>query len=154
MLPPRCSIHRAGASIWRPGQLTLCGIPFVPLSLSDVQVRRARPARELTCDEVNRGLSRQEALLGSLLQKLQRGAGLVCVDSGKLQEVKQKLTATLKDKVRCCPGGPCAVAIAEGHLVRLLHQAVNHLSKCYTTFHPPNVEGHPILSRQRRQYVA
>lgn len=85
------------------------------LSLSDLQqVRRARPARELTCDDLNRGLSRQEVLLGSLVQKLQRGTGLVRVDSGKLQDVKQKLTATLKDKVRCCAGGPsCALAIAD-----------------------------------------
>jgi hypothetical protein len=71
-------------------------------------VRRARPARETVCDDVNRSLSRQEALLGSLVQKLQRGTGLVSVDSGKLQEVKQKLTATLKDKVRCqCAGALC-----------------------------------------------
>lgn len=63
------------------------------------QVRRARPARETVCDDVNRSLSRQEALLGSLVQKLQRGTGLVSVDSSKLQEGKQKLTATLKDKL-------------------------------------------------------
>jgi hypothetical protein len=48
---------------------------------------------------VNRSLSRQEALLASLLQKLQRGTGLVAVDNGKLQDTRQKLTHVLKDKV-------------------------------------------------------
>jgi hypothetical protein len=76
-------------------------------------VRRDRPVRELTCDDVNRSLSRQEALLASLVQKLQRGTGLVTVDNGKLQDVRQKLTHVLKDKVcmtvcLCCADVLCA----------------------------------------------
>lgn len=63
------------------------------------QVRRDRPFRELTCDDVNRSLARQEALLGGLIQKLQRGSGLVSVDSGKLQDVRQRLAGSLKDKL-------------------------------------------------------
>lgn len=73
-----------------------------------MQVRRDRPVRELTCDDVNRSLSRQEVLLAGLVQKLQRGTGLVCVDNGKLQDVKQKLLIALKDKVRMC----CTVHLA------------------------------------------
>jgi len=65
-------------------------------------VRRDRPFRELTCDDVNRSLARQEALLGGLIQKLQRGSGLVSVDSGKLQDVRQRLAGSLKDKVWRC----------------------------------------------------
>lgn len=63
-------------------------------------MRRDRPVREMTCDDVNRSLARQEALLASLVQKLQRGTGLVTVDNGKLQDIRQKLTHVLKDKVR------------------------------------------------------
>lgn len=87
-----------------------------------MQVRRDRPVRELTCDDCGRALARQEALLGNLLQKLQRGAGLVAVDIGKLQDVRQRLATALNDKVgRCqciklfahtnmCPGCSCFVA--------------------------------------------
>lgn len=53
-------------------------------------------------------MARQEALLGTLIQKLQRGAGLVSVDSGKLQDVRQRLSSSLKDKV--CWHGPLGAA--------------------------------------------
>lgn len=59
-----------------------------------------RPLRERTCDDVNRSLARQEAVLINLMQKLQRGSALVAVDIGKLQDVYQKLATSLKDKVR------------------------------------------------------
>lgn len=62
----------------------------------------------MTCDEVNRSLSRQEALLANLLQKLQRGSALVAVDTSKLQDVRQRVAASLNDKVcfqGCCGAG-------------------------------------------------
>lgn len=71
------------------------------------QARRNRPMREMTCDEVNRSLSRQEALLANLLQKLQRGSALVAVDTGKLQDVRQRVSSSLNDKVCRCAFCSC-----------------------------------------------
>lgn len=70
------------------------------------QARRNRPVREMTCDEVARSLSRQEALLANLLHKLQRGSALVAVDSSKLQDVRQRVARSLSDKVGPVRSGP------------------------------------------------
>ena len=60
----------------------------------------------MTCDEVARSLSRQEALLANLLHKLQRGSALVAVDSSKLQDVRQRVARSLSDKVGLARSGP------------------------------------------------
>jgi hypothetical protein len=73
---------------------------FLHHLISVLQARLMRPLRERTCDDVNRSLARQEAVLINLMQKLQRGSALVAVDIGKLQDVYQKLATSLKDKVR------------------------------------------------------
>jgi hypothetical protein len=67
--------------------------------LLHMQVRSDRPVRELVCDEVNRSLARQEALLGGLIERLGRAAALVTADSSKLAGIKQQLSRDLKDKV-------------------------------------------------------
>lgn len=86
---------------------------LLPPLLSHAQARRNRPTREMTCDEVNRSLSRQEALLANLLQKLQRGSALVAVDTSKLQDVRQRVAASLNDKV--CFQGRCGAGRLPAH---------------------------------------
>lgn len=68
--------------------------------------------RELTCDDVNRSLAKQEHLLAGLLERLKRGLALVIADTDKLNAIKQQLSRDLKDKVGLlCP----ALAVYSGY---------------------------------------
>jgi hypothetical protein len=55
--------------------------------------------RELCCDEVSRGLARQEVLLGGLISKLQRVSSLVAHGADRLASCKQRLASSLRDKL-------------------------------------------------------
>ncbi|GFR49244.1 hypothetical protein Agub_g11258 [Astrephomene gubernaculifera] len=71
----------------------------ISVNASRLQVRSARPTREMTMDDVEKSLLKQQGLLGSFAERVNRALSQVDKEVAALEAVRAKLEADLRDKM-------------------------------------------------------
>ncbi len=79
--------------------------PARPPPSHPLQVRSGRPVREMTMDDVEKSLLKQQGLLGSFAERVNRAIAQVDKEVAALESVRAKLEADLRDKVGSWMGG-------------------------------------------------
>lgn len=92
----------------------------IGVNANRLQVRSGRPTREMTMDDVEKSLLKQQGLLSSFAERVNRAIAQVDKEVAALESVRAKLEADLRDKVggsgeEACGKGKAAVDMTLGY---------------------------------------